>query len=178
MYSEGTSTHRTRGRALQGGIVTLILIGISTLSFKAFGHNFVFTAIPIITVFLWPRGADPSLSVICLFFVGLVHDMLSFGLAGFWPLLYLFYFIIFRPDRHRKNEAFWLLWGKYLMFMILGFFLIWALGSLFMQRTPDLKTLITMLLISVVLFPVVFLAGKLYKRIFGEYDDGGGGYTL
>lgn len=176
MFNEGTSTPRTRGRALRGLVVALVLIAASTLSLNVYGLNLTFTAIPIIAVFLWPRGADPSLSVICLFLCGIVHDMVSFGLIGFWPLLYLLYFIIFRPDGRRKEETFWVRWGKLLLIAVFGGCVIWLVGTFVMQIPPDLKSLAIMQGVVVFLFPIIYLLGRLYMRVFGDYDEGS--YTL
>ncbi|MGB0908510.1 MAG: hypothetical protein ACPGVT_13560 [Maricaulaceae bacterium] len=173
MFVDSSSTPRTRGRAIQGAIIMLILILCSTLSFKIAGQNLVFTAIPAIGVFLWPRGADPFLSVLSLFILGVIHDTVSFGIIGFWALIYLLYFIIFRPDGRSREDGFLNRWGKFWLLIIFGGALMALLGVMFMKTGSDLKSLFIMQLVAAVLFPLIYFLGLIYKRIFGEYDDGG-----
>lgn len=168
---DSLSLSRSRERALQGFAFTLVLSLIGTLSVKVGNQVFGFAMLPVLGAFLWPRLADPFASVISLFLVGILNDLMGEGVIGLSSVTFIFIFILLRPDLRDARLGvlpLWLRWTVLSLLIVLAQFL---LGRVFLGYYPSLGQQLRLALMAAICFPVIYNSRNWLRRIFSDPDD-------
>lgn len=168
-FSDTISLQRARSLAFQGALLCFVLCLLAQLNLRAFGVMLSFAFLPFIAVFLWPRLADPLTSVLCLFGLGLFLDLLGETSLGFWPLVFLSYFMVFRPDRREGQQGLLNLWlGLIIAGGVTALFMV-AISLVLVAHRPNLWALGQNWAVTFVLFPLIFF----FVRAIGRKGSDG-----
>ena len=126
-FVDKISAQRSRGLAFSGIAAVFVLMVFSLLSINIAGYHIALSYLPLAGVFLWPRLANPMISIIGICALGGLADLLGETPLGFWAFVYLTYFMIFRPDARENSAGFWDLWiGFFIAVLVAGFTMIAA----------------------------------------------------
>jgi hypothetical protein len=155
--------------ALQGLAAGIILVLLSAISFQISGFTFGLSFIPIIALMYWPKKASKSWSMIFVFFLGLVQATISFSPLGLWALCYLSLFIILGGEivfSERLSTA----WGSFFVCVLFVVIILYFVGRLMLGQWPPLTPMVTDLIASVLIFPLVFW-GRNLASTFGRESE-------
>ena len=151
---------------VQGALLAFILVFVSLVPVHIGSVDFRLTFLPLIAVVIWPDKASYTWSVICLFCIGLLRDVIGFGPSGVWALTYLIVFVIFfgESDTKKGGAEYWVM---FLIACALAFVIVSAIGSIVLGVWPQWSALLIDAIISIVAFPFVYILVKTIGRIFG-----------
>jgi len=170
MLADAVTPGKARSHALQAGIGLLLLALLSTVNFNLFGLSISFLFVPLVLVYLWPKSADDLITYLALFICGLFLDLLTGGYPGMWPLIFILGLVFLRPNLMNREAVFFVSWIGYifwalvlaLVFLLLDF---WAKGNI------EMKTLTLQLLVSVLVFPAIYMARVFVRGIVIDEDE-------
>lgn len=165
---EQTHQLKSRSFALQGAFFTLLLTLFGIQSLDLFGLNFTLIFVPIISIYLWPRSADPIYSYIGLFIVGIWFDFIKGGALGVFSLIFLVSFLIFRPHKRSKNPPLTIAWAEFCIWMLVPFGLIVVLDVFQSDLSANFGSLIRALIVAILVFPVLFYLKKVGLLLIGS----------
>lgn len=172
-FTDSISVQRARGLAFQGAGLLLFLIMISQLHVHIASLSVTFAFLPITAVFLWPRLAEPLTTILSLFILGLLMDCVNEGPLGFWPLIFMTYFIIFRPDRREGQQGFIGLWLGFGIVAILLLMLMVGISLALVGYTPNLMALSVNLGVTLAVFPLIFVSVRALGRRSSDGSSAG-----
>ncbi len=137
---------------------------------RLFGDGLPTPIIPLIIVYFWSLYSPGHLPAASVFFMGLLHDLLSGGPIGLWPTVYLV-----MQQIAMSQKAYFL--GREVMVVSVGFavaalvvsLIVWLVMSLFSATLLPLGGLLWQMLVTVACFPLFALAfGRLHRRVVIE----------
>ncbi len=170
MLADTITPIRARAYALQGGLAMLVLVTLSAVNLNLIGTPLSFLFVPLILVYLWPRGADKVLSYCLLFGCGILFDVLTGTAIGFWALIFMTGLAVIQPTLMNREATFNVSWVGFITWMS-----IWAailLGLNFISaKELDIVNFIIQICIAILVFPFVY-AIRVYVRslIISEAD--------
>lgn len=167
----GASDMKSRSYAVQGALFTLSLIPLALIDLHIFSTTLSFIFVPLIGIYLWPRGAATSLSYILIFLCGLIMDLASGGPIGIWPLLYLLTFGILRPDARRREISLQPLWLGFISWMAVLVIFVIILNGLFMPEKMQLRVLILQACVVCLLFPFIYSVRQFIRNFVVSSED-------
>ncbi len=172
-FGESANIAKSRSLALQGVLMGVVLALFSMISISAARLETTLAFLPLMAIFLWPRGASRTLSGLGVFVVGLLVDILVGGPLGLWALIYLCEFALLNPDERARDIGFRELWLRFATWVGLTAVLISVLGRFFIAGATAIWPLVAQGLTAIILFPAIYLVHQIITRIFGDDDDAG-----
>lgn len=163
-----TPAPKARRLALSGFFGTAILCCLSQLNFVVAGGNWTFAFLPCVGIFLWPKGANSTVSLVSMFVLGLFQDHISFGPIGLWPLIWTTFFLIYRPEARSRNYALLAMWGRSVIGIVIVMGLHFLLGSFVFNQLPDGKIILMSGLTAIALFPAVWAVQRQVFRLLDK----------
>ncbi len=170
-FVETANITRSRSLSLQGFLFTLALIVMSLVDIRFAGLNLSFMWLPLIGVFLWPRGAETSSSAGLLLIAGLLFDIISDGAIGVWPIIFLVTLLILRPNKRSRNVTFISLWTGFFIWASALLLAICAVQLVFMKVPFSILDLVTQWLPTLLIFPAVFWVARTSRQIFTDPSE-------
>lgn len=168
MVMRGSSQSTPNGGHWKGILLMTFLVFISILNVNMFGRSFSLLCLPVIGICLWPRTEGSIVSIIAILIFGLLLDLLSAGPLGFWALIFLSVFTIFRPHMRMKPHTLGSAFGQWLLVLAFAMIASYLLGWFARQYRPDLMPLIYQAVAATVLFPVVYGLRHLGKNLLSD----------
>lgn len=166
-------TYGARGTTWRAALTMLALTIIGVLHVNILGRSIALSFLPIIGVCLWPRYANPVVSIVLLLAYGLIFDLLTFYPLGLTSLIYLTLFAVFRPDLRIKPYDFSSAFIRWCGALILGMVMAYFLGWLARSTRPDMLTILFQAFIATALFPIIYALRNLSKILLRDVEDRG-----
>lgn len=148
-----------------------ILTVIGSLSINLFNQSVSLSFVPLIGVCLWPRHTKVLVSIIFVFLLGLLLDLITYQALGFHTLTYLVVFAVLRPDLRLKGYKFGIASLQWLGIILLSMFIVYILSLVGRRVRPDIMIIFFQGLIATVAFPIVYLARHYFRFLFTDTDD-------
>lgn len=167
-FSSSTSS---KGQTAQAIFMLFVLTVLGALHINIFGKSVALSFIPLIGICLWPRHANPILSVIAIFILGVVFDFITNEALGFRTMIYLAVFAIFRPDKRLKAHIFGTAFAQWLGVIVIAILFVYLIGWIGRGTKPNLMTLVFQVLLATVFFPIIYLLRHLIRYTFVDVDD-------
>lgn len=170
MLADDITPIKARIIALQAGLALLVLVILANGTLNFFGFAVPFLFVPLIVIYFWPQGSDPSLTYFLLFLVGLVHDFLSGGSPGIWSLIFLLGLVITRPYLSGKEIGLSLFWFGFTVWMgVLA--VLFLLLDYWGQDHIAFGNIILQITTAILLFPLLYVVRYLLKStLVGRMD--------
>lgn len=152
--------------ALLGFLGVLILASPIRLA----GGSLPTPIIPLIIVYFWSLYSPGHLPAASIFFMGLLHDLLSGGPIGMWPTVYLV-----MQQIAISQQAYFL--GRELRVVSIGFavaafvvsLILWFVMSLMTATLLPISGLLWQMIVTSAFFPFFAMAfGRLHRRVVIE----------
>lgn len=175
-FLDTISDQRSTRLAVYGVICIFMLSILSLLSVNIFDYHLVFTGLPVIGLFLWPRLADSLVSVIGLFFVGLWMDLIGEAALGYWPFILLFLFAVLRPERREGGKGLWRLWLGFMGVAVMTVGLMIGVALVFAGGRPSVIAVVLDWIPIIAIFPLIYWIYRAVGR--ASSDSSGGGFVL
>jgi rod shape-determining protein MreD len=137
---------------------------------RLFGDSLPTPFLPLIIVYFWSLYSPGHLPAASVFFMGLLHDLLTGGPIGLWPTVYLV-----MQQIAISQQAYFL--GREITVVAIGFavaafvvsLIIWLAMSLISATLLPLGGLLWQMLVTIACFPLFALAfGRLHRRVVIE----------
>lgn len=160
-----------RGQTTQAILMLLVLTMIGGLNVNIFGHSIALHLVPLIGICLWPRLAHPIISIIAIFILGLLLDLLTTEALGGRTLIYLVVFTVFRPDQRLKEHIFGTALAQWIGTVLLALLLIYVFGWISRGTRPDIALLAKQALLATAFFPAVYLIRRVMRYFLVNPDD-------
>lgn len=160
------------GRAFHA--VLGLLFGIALVwaaQLRLFGLSAVY--LPVFALVLWPRYASKSLTIFCVFLLGLYMDLVTGGPAGAWALIYTFLVLIIRPRSREREKSIWYHWGQGLIWLFVAIVLTAIAARLGVGAWPQLLTTVQAFAITALLFAPVYGLRQSLRHMTIDVDDFG-----
>jgi len=169
------SVQRARKLALNGFLVTGLWSVLSLINLSMFGHYISLLALPLLSIFLWPRLADPFWSVAAIFTLGIILDLMTGSILGLRGFLFVVFFVIFRPDRRDTSHSFTAIWLGFVVSLFVITVIMAIAGFVILSRPINISDTLFLLITSALLFPFVYWVTRQFGRI--SSDVSGVGYA-
>ena len=166
-----TPAPKARRFAVVSVIGTALLCVISQMTINLGVKTFSFLMIPTFAIYLWPRGANPILSLVGICMVGFFQDYLSYGPLGVWSLCWLLLFLIYRPDMRVKPETLIGQWAGAFLVLLCVSSLQWVLGQFVLGQAMSLQSLILSAAAAFTIFPLIYFIRVNFARMASDGDD-------
>ena len=166
-----TPAPKARRLAVLSSLGMALLCVISLMDIKLGAAALTFLMVPTFAIYLWPRGANPVLSLLGITLVGFGFDHLSHGPLGLWPLTWLTLFLIYRPDTRPKDDSFLGQWVGALLVLICVLAFQLLLASAILSDPVYTESLLLSAAAAFFVFPLVYLMRENLARAFGIRDD-------
>lgn len=170
MAIRSSSQNYGKGGEWKGAAFLLLLIIISVLNLNVAGRTIAFIFLPLIGVCLWPRTDNAVASIISVFLLGLLLDLLSAGPLGLWALIFLTVFAVFRPHMRSKPHNFNSALTLWIFVVLFAFVASYLLGWFALQARPNLMALIYQAIVALLLFPFIYGLRHIAKYITSDPD--------
>ncbi len=156
---------------LQGLLIGILLVFASLADINLGGLHVGFVFLPVIAIYFWPPLASYSLSLICVFLLGLLHDVASDGPIGIWTMSYMFLFMIMGGGV-RTKQKFSTALGFFTLALGLVFFMSFVFGLFAMGRWPNIASLFVSALATILMFPLFYWLHALFSSTRHETTAG------
>lgn len=166
-----SSSTGSRGQTVQAIFMLLVLTILGALHLNVFGKTVALNFLPLIGICLWPRRANPVISIIAIFILGILFDFMTNEALGLRTMIYILVFAIFRPDKRLKTHIFGTAFAQWIGAIAMAILLIYLLGWIGRGTKPNLISLSYQALLATALFPLVYLGRHLLKYILVDVDD-------
>ncbi len=160
-----------RGQTTQAVFMLLVLTLIGGLNLNILGYSIAMHLVPLIGICLWPRRAHPVYSIIAIFILGLLLDLLTTEALGGRTLIYLVVFSIFRPDKRIKEHIFGTALVQWLVSVFLVLLLIYFFGWMSRGTRPEALLLIYQAMLATAFFPLIYFIRYVISYILVDPDD-------
>jgi len=170
------SIQRARKLALNGIIVTSFWSVLSLINMSIFGKNVSLMILPLMSIFLWPRLANPLWSIMGIFLIGIMLDLMTGSILGVRSFLFLSFFAMFRPDQRDTTYGFSSLWLNFSLAIAVLAFILVLIGFFLLDRKVSLEVLLSLCFTAVLFFPVVYVVVLQLSKL--SSDSAGIGYAL
>lgn len=152
-----------RQHAFYGAFGVLCVIVLSLFRPSVFGTLMPLTWLPLAGVFLWPRKAEPILSLCLIFILGFVHDMAAGYAIGMSSALYIFVYGLSRSRFDFEVINFLTAWFRFLRTMGITVFAVLVLLFLLRRHFP-ISDVLFEALGAIVFFPVFYMMRRIIRR--------------
>ena len=169
--NEFIAAPKSRRLAIGSVLIIAILCILSQMTFNVGVRKISFLMVPCLAIYVWPRGANPTFSIIGIFAVGFFQDYLSFGPIGLWALTWLIVFLAFRPETQVKPVSFLGQLGGVSFVLAVVVLVQWGLAKFILGQAVDIKSLAFLALIAIFVFPAIFGLRIYFARMFIDRDD-------
>lgn len=167
--SETTSSNllQSFSNGLQGFGAGIILVLLSLLGIQIGGAYYGLSFIPVAAILFWPTKASRSWSLIFIFLVGLLQDLMSYGPIGMRAFTYLSVFIIIGEGfKGAKNFTSWL--SGFMFVVFLAVTVIIVLGRLVFGEWPYWIPILCDTIASLFIFPLIYWVYTLIGALRSE----------
>ena len=170
-FVETANITRSRSLALQGFLFVCALIPFALLDFR-FGLLSVSGLwIPLIGVYIWPRGAETSTSTIWAFFAGLLLDLVSDSPTGLWALIFVLTLLIMQPNKRAANVTRQALWLGFVMWLVIVALWMWGLSVVSSTQFLSWRPMIFQLVVAGLVFPIVHGIARYARHLATDPAD-------
>jgi rod shape-determining protein MreD len=159
---------------IAGGATPALLgfLGVLLLAspVRLFGGALPTPVVPLIIIYFWSLYSPGHLPAASVFFMGLLHDLLTGGPIGLWPTVYLV-----MQQIAISQQAYFL--GRELRVVAIGFavaclvvsLILWLAMSLLSATLLPAGGLLQQMLVTAICFPIFAMAfGRLHRRVVIE----------
>ncbi len=159
---------------IAGGATPALLgfLGVLLLAspIRLFGGALPTPVIPLIIIYFWSLYSPAHLPAASVFFMGILHDLLTGGPIGLWPTVYLV-----MQQIAISQQAYFL--GRELRVVAIGFavaclvvsLILWLAMSLLSATLLPPGGLLWQMLVTALCFPIFAMAfGRLHRRVVIE----------
>ena len=169
MMADVTTPGKSRALAFQAGLALVVSVIFASIHFNVFGINVSFLFAPFIVLFLWPKGADLSMSYVAVFLSSLLLDIFLGAPLGGWALIYLPVFILVTEFSRRGETGFAEDFVSFCVALgaLLAFFLL-AKFTKFIN--VDVVTLLKSAIACLILFPLIYKLKDRLRSVLGAED--------
>lgn len=166
-----TPAPKARRLAIFAVLGTALLCILSLMDINLGHQSLSFLLIPTLAIYLWPQGANPTLSLVAIALVGFFLDLISFGPMGLWPLTWLILFLVYRPDARAKPKTLLGQWMGALVVLtcVSGFH--YVLGRVFLNVSVSVLPIGLAFITAFFLFPFFYMAREYLARGFGGREE-------
>lgn len=172
-YGDNANLAKARGLSLQGGAFSLTLAFLSSLSIRLGPIEAGLTFVPMIAIFLWPRGSSSGLSCIFIFLTGMIVDIVSAGPLGLSAIIYLALYGLLQPDQRSGQSQLKHLWPQFLVWVVAAFCAVLVAGQLFISGRTAWWPLFMQSLFAVLAFPMIFSIRQGLRQLISDSSDSG-----
>lgn len=172
-YGDNANIAKSRSLSIQGGAFGIVLAVISMVSVRIGPIEAALTLVPLITIFMWPRGSSSGLSSLFIFAIGLLVDISSGGPAGLWAFIYLTLYGVLRPNLRAGESSLALLWPQFLVWLAAAFVLALIIGRLFIDGRTSVSALASQIGLAALLFPLVYLVRQGLRHLVNDPNEPG-----
>jgi hypothetical protein len=167
--SQNESAYRLRSitfafQGLLSGIV-LVFFSLANLDLGVFNVGFIF--IPVAAILFWPTGASYTWSLLCVFLLGLFHDMASAQPLGIWAVSYLVLFVLLGKGVN-VNIKFISAFLGYMISVLFVIALSFILGLVALGQWPNGGAMVLGAVLSVLAFPIIYGLRWLANFVLGR----------
>lgn len=159
--------------AVIAGVSLFIAGALSIAGLNLFGVRVGFGFIPLIVLAIWPRRADPLVSICIVFAAGLFTDWATGGIRGQWTLVFVLVWGFLRPEIRDDPFApvhLLLIWlatcGLALLVLSITGFFVFGIMS-------DVASMGRQMIFATVLMPFLMLLRHGLAVRFNEHEDWG-----
>lgn len=156
--------------ALYGSLSLCIFMAIPLIGRLFFWPVLPLLWIPLITIFLWPRQADRTLSILLLFALGILYDTftgVSFGLSSF---SFLCIYMFSQSQFGVLDMSFALVWWHFIQVMVLFMVIIILILYTFYQSWMFTSVLAHGSMV-IFLFPLFYTGQSLIRTLATQDMD-------
>lgn len=168
LSSKGPGVRRQTATVIIG---LFILTIIGSLSVNLFNQPVSLSFVPLIGICLWPRNTKVLISIIFVFLLGLLLDIITYEALGLHTLTYLIVFAVLRPDLRLKGHKFGIASLQWLGIILLSMFIVYFLSLVGRRVRPDLMIIVFQGLVATAAFPLIYLARHYFRSLFTDTDD-------
>ncbi|PHR60459.1 MAG: hypothetical protein COA43_07030 [Robiginitomaculum sp.] len=147
--------------------VVLSIMALMNLEIGRFHVEFIF--LPLLVLYFWPVKASHSWSLICIFMLGIFHDIASNGPIGLWALVYLIVFVTLGGGLGGKagfrKSLFW-----FILIQAGVIVCVYVIGYVVFAQSVNILQLLMNGVIVLCVFPLVFWFHIILG--FANEDDG------
>lgn len=159
-----------KGGEWKGIALLILLVFLSVLNINVAGQTISFVFLPLVAVCLWPRTDKVIVSIIAIFLLGLLLDLLSAGPLGLWTLIFLAVFGVSRPHMRLRPHTFSSALMQWLFVLVFAFVASYLLGWFALSSRPDIIVLVYQSIAALLLFPLVYGIRHLGRYILSDPD--------
>ena len=170
MAMRSSSQSYGKGGEWKGIAFLFLLVVISVLNVNIAGRAIGFIFLPLMGVCLWPRTDNAVISIIAIFLLGLLVDLLSAGPLGLWSLIFLTVFTIFRPHMRLRPHSFNSALIQWLIILVFALIASYLLGWFAQKSPPDIIAIIFQAIAALLLFPFIYGLRHLGKYLVTDPD--------
>ena len=133
--------------------VVLSIMALINLELGRFHVGFIF--LPLLALYFWPAKASHSWSLVCIFIMGIFHDIASNGPVGLWALVYLLVFVTLGGGLGVKaGFSKSLFWFSLIQIGVVVF--VYGIGGIVFAQSANLLQLLINAAIVLCVFPLIF----------------------
>ncbi len=174
-FADSSNIGKSRGLALQGALFGLSLALVSMMTVRLGPLEAGLGMLPLIAVFLWPRGASSGLSSFSIFIIGIIIDILGSGPVGLTALIYLAMYGVFQPYHRGREVTFSNLWLRFTVWSSVAAILFLIVGAVFIEGRTAVLSLALQALMACLTFPVLYVVRQGLRQLV--LDPNEPGYT-
>ncbi len=151
-------------RALLGFVVGVVLVFFALTNFDFGTLHISLMFLPVGAIFYWPVKSSYSLSLILIFLLGLFQDIVSGSPLGVWTLSYLCLFMVAASIARTKHSFSKGLAGFAVSIGFI-FILVYIFGYIALGQWPNISSLLTSAVATLITFPLIFWAHSLFSSL-------------
>ena len=170
-FAQSVNPLRSSTLALQGLAFVCVLILFSQVDVRFGTLTFPFVSVPVIAVFIWPRGSDSAMSAFFVLIAGLLLDLLSGGITGLWAMFFLLTFIVIRPNRRSRETKMGSLWLGFAVWWCVLATIYFIIGGLSQTLSASWLSVLIEMVISIAMFPLVYAASQFARRFSADRSE-------
>lgn len=171
--AESSNIAKSRGLSLQGTLFGCVLALVSVISVKIGRFEAGLGLVPLIAIFLWPRGSSKGLSAVGIFLTGFMVDVLGAGPIGLSAMMYLAFYGVLQPDYRGRNLKFRDLWLRFTGWVLLAAGFMLLIGALFISGRTALSPLLWQVLAACLAFPALYLVRQILRQLVVDPNEPG-----
>ena len=162
---------QSRRLAIVSVLVMAVLCVLSQMTFNVGARKISFLMVPCLAIYVWPRGANPTFSILGICALGFFQDFLSYGPIGLWALTWLILFLALRPEARAKPVSFLGQLGGISVVLAAVVVVQWGLAKFVLGQIVDMKSLAFLAIIALAVFPPIFGLRTYFAKMFTDRDE-------
>lgn len=163
---EAPNSIRSFSGALQGLGIGFLLVFMALTHLDLGGYHIGFILLPVATIYLWPVHASYSWSLLCIFLLGIFHDLASDGPLGVWAISYLLLFLIMGRGVGR-HIAFGQAMGGFALSLLFVAVVSYGFGFVALGASPNIGGMLVSILTALLFFPLLYWV----RHLFGTLNN-------